>query len=98
MPMPKRTDANQTEIARALRDVGAVFISLTAAPTVGFDALIFFRSRVYVVEIKNGSLSPSARQLTEGERNRKAQVESAGVKYNVIENVQQALELLGLKG
>jgi hypothetical protein len=92
----KRVDMNQPQIVAALRGAGAVWIGLSGDPHVGMDGIICYRSKVYLAEIKNGELVPSARKLTERELIRKAQVEAVGVPYNVLENVDDALRLIGV--
>lgn len=96
--MPKRTDNNQASIVSALRRLGCEWIPTSGDPKIGFDGVLCFRSCQYIVEIKNGDLSPSRRQLTDTEKKRKAQVESVGVKYNVIETLDEALVMIGVRG
>lgn len=93
--MPKRIDANQPEIVKALRKVGAAWIPTSGDPSIGFDGLVIHRGKVYIVEIKNGRLTRSARKLTDTESKRKAQVEAGGVPYWVIEDEEDALTMLG---
>lgn len=92
----KRVDSNQTEVVKALRSLGAEWIPTSGDPKIGMDGILCFRGKVHLVEIKNGELSASRRRLTDTEKDRKAQVERAGVKYNVIESVEDALELIGV--
>jgi hypothetical protein len=92
--MPKKIDANQPKIVQAIRDIGAVWIPTSGDPAIGFDGIVIFRSRIYIVEIKNGELSLSARRLTDTEQKRKAQVESAGGCYWIIEDVDDAMRML----
>tara|TARA_R110000868_G_scaffold207722_1_gene456714 strand:- start:3982 stop:4266 length:285 start_codon:yes stop_codon:yes gene_type:complete len=59
-----RIDANQTAIIAALRQLGA---SVQPLHTVGGgvpDLLVGYRSRNYLIEIKDGAKPPSARKLT----------------------------------
>ena len=95
--MPKKIDANQPKIVKVWRDIGAVWIPTSRDPTIGFDGIVIFRSRIYLVEIKNGELTLSARRLTDTERKRKAQVEASGVHYWIIEDADDALEMLGVR-
>lgn len=63
----KRTDANQAEIVRALRDVGARVHS-THMVAGGFpDLVVGFGGRVVLLEVKDGSKKPSAQKLTPDE-------------------------------
>lgn len=65
--MPRRAarvDANQGEIVQALRAAGAVVYS-TAAVAHGFpDLTVGYRRVTYLLEVKDGSKPPSARELT----------------------------------
>lgn len=96
--MPKRVDQNQKEIVLALRGAGVDWISTTADPNLGFDGLAIFRRTIYICEIKNGSLPPSARKLTENELKRQRQCEAAGVPYLILLNPEQALEAICEEG
>lgn len=59
-----RVDANQGEIVQALRKVGAVVYS-TAGIADGFpDLTVGYRRVTYLLEVKDGSKPPSARELT----------------------------------
>ena len=89
-----RKDANQSAIEAALRRVGAGYADCTVA-ALGFDILIFFRGATYVCEIKNPDQPKSARCLTPLELKRKEQMESRGVRYHVVETVDEVLRLIG---
>jgi hypothetical protein len=65
--VPKRIDDNQGDIVSGLRRVGADVQSLAAVGKGCVDALVAFRGRWYVAEIKDGSKPPSRRKLTEAE-------------------------------
>jgi hypothetical protein len=68
MRLRARVDANHKEIIMALRAIGASVVS-THQLGKGFpDALVMFRGRLYLIEIKDGSKPPSARKLTEQEQ------------------------------
>jgi Holliday junction resolvase len=88
----KRVDANQTEIVKALRKVGAL-VAITSSLGNGFpDIVVGFRGRVYMIEIKDGRAPPSAQKLTEPER----EFHSLWAGYvHVINSIDQALQLLG---
>lgn len=88
-----RTDANQSKIVSALRKRGAVCL-LTHQLKNCFDVLVCHNSKVYLVEIKDGQLPPSARKLTKGEQEFKEKVESVGVKYHVITSAEEAISML----
>jgi len=92
--MPKRTDANQTEVVRALRQIGAEWIPTSGDPMIGFDGLVLWRSRVLICEVKDGSKPPSARKLTDNELKRQAQCESRGIPFLILTSPEQAVELI----
>lgn len=63
-----KVDANHSEIVAALRKIGATVTS-TAAVGKGFpDLAVGWRGMTLLLEIKDGSKPPSARKLTEDER------------------------------
>jgi len=88
-----RTDANQKEIVTALRNSGAVVL-ITSQLKNCFDLLVCHNSKVYLVEVKDGTLPPSAMKLTKGEKEFKEKVESVGVKYHVITSVSEAISMI----
>jgi Holliday junction resolvase len=59
-----RTDRNQREIVRAFRQIGATVQILSAVGHGCPDVLCGFRGQNILVEIKDGSKPPSARNLT----------------------------------
>lgn len=59
-----KVDANQPEIVAALRKVGADVTSLAAVGDGVPDLLVGFRGATVLIEVKDGSKPPSARQLT----------------------------------
>ena len=88
-----RVDSNQKEIVTALRNRGAVVFHVHTIKNL-FDILVAYNGKLIAIEIKDGTLSPSARKLTEGELKCKAALESVGVKYNVVHSIAEALALL----
>ena len=59
-----RTDANQPEIVKALRKVGAS-VAITSSAGDGFpDLVVGFRRVTYMLEVKDGSKPPCERELT----------------------------------
>jgi len=88
-----RIDANQNEIVRELRKVGATVL-ITSNLKNAFDILVGFRGELYIVEIKDGSKPPSQRKLTPGETKCKQDFQNVGVKYHIINSVQEAIEML----
>lgn len=59
-----KVDRNQPEIVAALRKVGADVFSLAAVGDGIPDLLVGFRGVTVLMEVKDGSKPPSARQLT----------------------------------
>ena len=63
-----RKDANHSAIVRTLQSCGAI-VHDCAAFGGGFpDIMTSFKGRIMLLEIKDGSKSPSARKLTPDER------------------------------
>jgi hypothetical protein len=90
-----RKDANHAAIARLLQQVGAHVIDAAAAPTLGFDLLVVYRGRTYIMEVKDGSKPPCERQLTENERAQQAALARHGVGYHVVLSEDDALKAIG---
>lgn len=59
-----RVDANQEQVVSALRGVGATVQSLAATGKGVPDLLVGYRSKNYLMEVKDGSKPPSERRLT----------------------------------
>lgn len=60
-------DANQAEIVKALRKVGATVQPLHTVGQGCPDLLVGFRQVNFLMEVKDGSKPPSARKLTPDE-------------------------------
>ena len=91
-----KVDRNQPEIVAALRSIGAVVRHVHIIK--GFyDILVLYRGKSYHVEIKDGLLPESKKKLTPMEKQCKAEFESVGVKYWVIDSIEEALEMLEIK-
>lgn len=88
-----KVDSNQPDIVKTLRRLGAVVL-ITSQLKNAFDILVGFRGKLYIVEIKDGSLPPSKRKLTPGELKCKEKFESVGIKYHVINSVNEAIEMI----
>jgi len=88
-----KRDANENAIIELWRYLGCVWIPQPREN--GFDGVLCRNGQTWIVEIKNGGKPPSARKLTAGELKQKAELEAIGVRYNVVENEQQAVELVG---
>ena len=90
MKTAARVDSNQPEIVSALRKIGAYVLPVHQLKN-AFDILVGYKKKLFIMEIKDGSKTPSQRKLTEGELKCKNQFESVGITYHVIESVEQAL-------
>ena len=85
-----RIDANQPEITRALRKLGAV---VTPIHTLGHgipDLLVSWRQRWYVLEVKDGAKPPSDRKLTPDE---KKWIGAQRAPVHIVESITDVLEL-----
>lgn len=94
MPRAAKVDTNQSKIVAVLRGVGA---SVQHLHTVGKgcpDLLVGFRGVNYLLECKNGSLSPSRRKLTPDQeqwhRSWRGQVA-------VVNSVEEAMKAIGVE-
>ena len=87
-----KVDANQTEIVKALRQVGASVQSLAATGKGVPDLLVGFRGKNLLLEVKDGGKVKSARKLTpdqvEWHQDWRGHVA-------VVESVEQAIKILG---
>ena len=84
-----KVDANQPEIVAALRAVGATVQPLHTVGRGCPDLLVGWRGRNHLIEVKDGSKSPSKRRL------RASQVEfAAWWPVHVVESVEQAMAVL----
>ena len=54
--MPKKTDTNQAQIVKTLRDLGVFVFSLHTVGRGCPDLLATYRGRIHLIEIKNGKL------------------------------------------
>lgn len=90
--MVKRVDANHVMIVKALRDVGASVQSLADIGKGCPDLLVARGDRLWLMEVKDGSLPPSRRRLTEDEANWHAMWRS---KVYIVESVEDALKAVG---
>lgn len=88
-----KVDKNQPEIVKALRKMGAIVLQTHQLKN-AFDILVGFRGTLFMVEIKDGSLPPSGKKLSKGETQCKDNFESVGVKYWIIESVDDAVNML----
>lgn len=89
-----RADANQPEIVKAFRKMGA-YVLLTHQLKNCCDCIIVYQGTTVAVEIKDDQKPPSQRKLTEGEEKFMQGWSAAGGKWAKIENVEEAKGLLG---
>lgn len=89
-----RTDRNQTEIVTALRKVGAKVYSLAAVGCGLPDLLVAFRGDTVILELKDGTKPPSARQLTDDQI--KFHAEWTGGPLFIVNSVGEALAAIGV--
>lgn len=92
-----RVDENQREVVAALRAAGASVQSLasvSAAPGCP-DLLVGYRGATYLLEVKDGSKPPSARNLTPYEA--AWHMRWRGRPVAVVESVEDALAACGIE-
>ena len=87
-----KVDKNQAEIVEALRKVGAVVKHVHQLKNL-FDVLVFYRGETYCVEIKSSRKS----KLSPGEQECKEELESVGVAYWIIYDVNDAMRMLKIR-
>ena len=88
-----KVDANQTDVATALRKAGASVQFLHGVGAGCPDILVGHRGANYLMEIKDGAKVPSARRLTEWQE--KWHVDWRGHAC-VVTSPQEALAVLGI--
>lgn len=91
---PSRTDRNQREIAEALRKAGASVADLSSVGGGVPDLLVGHRGANHLLEIKDGTLAPSKRMLTEAEA--RFHLLWRG-KTHVVGSVREAFAVLGIE-
>lgn len=86
-----RKDSNHKEIIAVFREIGATVFD-TASLGSGFpDCVVGFRGKNILVEIKDGTLPPSKRKLTEDEKNFH---EGWKGKVVIVNDIKDAIELI----
>jgi Holliday junction resolvase len=95
----RRVDDNHKDIVDALRKIGAK-VKSTAAVGSGFpDLVVGYKGDLYLLEIKDGSKSPSKRVLTKDEE--AFMLEWSGISHiGVVSSIEEAISFLNgdLKG
>lgn len=86
-----KTDRNQAEIVRALRQAGASVLCLHAVGQGCPDLVVGWRGRNLFMEIKDGNLPPSKQVLTEDEQDF---FWSWSGHYALITTVEEAIKVL----
>ena len=86
-----KVDVNQPEIVKALRKFGATVL-ITSQLKNCFDILVGYKGINYIMEIKDENQPPSKKRLTEGEQ--KFKDTWKGGKYYVVENIEQAINII----
>jgi hypothetical protein len=86
-----RVDKNQGDIVAALRAIGCT-VAITSAIGAGFPDLVVARNRRnWLIEVKDGDLCPSARELTPDQL--QFHTTWAG-QIDVVNSVEEAIALL----
>ena len=88
-----KVDRNQNEIVKALRQIGCCVL-ITSQLKNAFDILVGYRGKLFIMEIKDGELPPSARKLSEGEQKCMKCFDKVGVKYHTVISVDQAIQIV----
>lgn len=95
-----KIDSNQPEIVQALRKAGA-FVLHTHQLKGAFDILVGFRSKLFIMEIKNPDALPKQydrerleKELSSGERECMEGFNAAGVEYHIVCTAEQALNII----
>tara|TARA_R100000951_G_scaffold37874_1_gene32244 strand:+ start:7924 stop:8202 length:279 start_codon:yes stop_codon:yes gene_type:complete len=86
-----KVDRNQPEIVKGLRKYGASVLIVSQLKNC-FDILVGYNGVTHIMEIKDGKLPPSGKRLSSGEEKFKSSWR--GGKYNVVESLEQAINLL----
>jgi len=88
-----KVDANQAEIVKAFRDLGA-YVLLVHRLKNCCDIIVVYQGETVAVEIKDGSKPPSQRKLSEGEREFMEEWTLHGGKWAKIESIDEAEGLI----
>ena len=86
-----KTDANHSEVVKALRQIGCSVASLASVGCGIPDLVVGYRGVNWLLEVKDGSKPPSARKLTDDEA---AFMAAWRGQYAVVETVEQAIAVV----
>lgn len=89
-----KIDANQAAIVKALRQAGATVQSLASVGDGAPDLLVGFRLQTVLLECKDGSKPPSARELTDDQI--EWHLNWRGGPCMVVNSVDEALAAIGV--
>ena len=93
-----RIDANQPDIFKLWRRLG-VLVTDTSGMGDGFpDAMLAYRGKLILVEIKDGSKPPSAQRLTAAQEVFHGQHRAHGVEIPIVRTEADALAVIGARG
>lgn len=87
-----KVDANQEQVVAALRYAGAQVQSLAAIGKGVPDLLCSFRGNLFLLEVKDGSKSPSRQKLTADQQ---TWHQTWGAVIEVVNSPEQALRAIG---
>jgi hypothetical protein len=90
----RRTDGNHSDLLSDAKQVGAEVLDLHALPG-ALDALVGYRGRLYLVEIKDGAKVKSKRALTPAEETTIARFRLIGCPVLVVETSDELLRGIG---
>ncbi|KAF1009508.1 MAG: hypothetical protein GAK28_00146 [Luteibacter sp.] len=93
-----RVDDNHAEIVRALQRIGVYVVDCSHVGSGFPDLLVAFRGVWTLIEIKDGDKPPSRRKLTPAQTIFHGEALAKGCKVHVVENVDQAIQLLSSVG
>lgn len=84
----QRRDGNETEIVSAWRHAGAMVLYMDKSA--GFDDIVIFCGRVYLIEVKKigEKLTPREKRLAE-------MLLAAGAPYFIVHDVDEGLRTIG---
>jgi Holliday junction resolvase len=90
-----KIDANQSEIVKELRKVGAFVQSLATIGKGCPDLLVGYRGNWFLMEVKDAKKAQSQRELTQDEMDWILRAAKSGP-VHIVETVAQALGVLGV--